>query len=109
MNWMTSPAAKEWQALIQSKLDDPAILARDVIAADQLGITMDYLAAMETARQVDLDLFEKMASKLMTSGGALKPKEVAPKIILNLRPEDLDTRLASSQVKVVDADFEVEG
>ncbi|MGW8181926.1 MAG: hypothetical protein ACWGQW_24630, partial [bacterium] len=50
--YMKSPAAKEWRELTREKLDDPGFIAETLLRATTLGASLDYVWAMDRAREL---------------------------------------------------------
>lgn len=68
-----SPAAKKWREITRERLQDPDFIAESLLRAETLGASLDYIWAMDRARELgDYKEVRLAAKDLLASEGLLK-------------------------------------
>jgi len=107
--YVRSPAAHKWREAVRESIDDPRFLADAILRATSLDATLDYIWALDKAKQVGDYKEVRLATKdLLASDGLLKLSQNKPQdigmgtITINLQ---LPPGLKQLEAPTIDSSF----
>lgn len=105
-----SPAAEKWLADLQDFLNDPLAMAKAILQASSLAVTLDRFVIYEQAKKSDLPLADKIAKDLQDRMGlgVKKSSEGAIQVKINLGGTSLEMPAIEAEYEVVGGDEEDE-
>lgn len=100
-----SPAAEKWLSGLAEFLDDPMAMAKAILSASVLNITLDRYVLYEKAKALDIGLADKIARDLQDRGGLVAPKGDTGAIVVKVQVAG--GAHASVEAPIVEAEWSV--
>lgn len=97
-----SPAAEKWLGSLSAFLADPVAMARAILGANALSITLDRFMMYEAAKETNIELADKIARDLQDRMGIVAKKVEAGAISVKINLGG-----TSMEIPVIEAEYEV--